>query len=98
MARLPLVDPAKTTDSVREVLEAVPVPLNIFRMMAHAETCFRPQMRLGASILGHQKLDPRLRELAILEIAHRSGSAYEWIQHVPIDRGQRRPDRRSRAR
>jgi alkylhydroperoxidase family enzyme len=84
MARLPLVDPARATDSVREVLEAVPVPLNIFRMMAHAETCFRPLMRLGAAILGRQKLDPRLRELAILEIAHRSGSAYEWTQHVPI--------------
>jgi alkylhydroperoxidase family enzyme len=84
MARLPLVDPAQATDSVREVFEAVPVLLNIFRMMAHAETCFRPLMRLGASILGHQKLDPRLRELAILEIAHRSGSAYEWTQHVPI--------------
>jgi alkylhydroperoxidase family enzyme len=84
MSRLPLIDPANAADPVREVLEAVPVPLNIFRMVAHAETSFRPWMRLGASILGHQKLDPRLRELAILEIAHRSGSAYEWTQHVPI--------------
>jgi alkylhydroperoxidase family enzyme len=86
MARLPLVDPANTADAVRDALEALPVPLNIFRMVAHAETSFRPWMRLGASILGHQKLDPRLRELSILEIARRSGSAYEWTQHVPIGR------------
>ena len=86
MARLPLVDAATAPDPVREALERVPVQLNIFRMMAHAETCFRPLMRLGAAILGRQKLDPRLRELAILDIAQRSGSDYEWTQHDPIGR------------
>jgi alkylhydroperoxidase family enzyme len=86
MARLPLVDAATAPDPVREALEGVPVQLNIFRMMAHAETCFRPLMRLGAAILGRQKLDSRLRELAILAIARHSGSDYEWTQHDPIGR------------
>ena len=84
MARLPLVELADAPAPVREALEALPVQLNVFRMMAHAETCFRPLMRLGGAILSQQKLDARLRELIILEVAARSGSRYEWIQHVPI--------------
>ena len=84
MARLPYVDPATAPPKVREVLERLPVQLNIFRMMAHAETNFRPLLRLGASILGEQKLDARLRELAILRVAKLSPARYEWVQHVPI--------------
>jgi alkylhydroperoxidase family enzyme len=84
MARLPYVDPATATETVRETFEALPVQLNVFRMMAHAETSFRPLLRLGTSILGQQQLDPKLREIIILHVAKLSGSRYEWTQHVPI--------------
>jgi alkylhydroperoxidase family enzyme len=84
MARLPYVDPESAPSHVREVLEGLPVKLNIFRMMAHAETNFRPLLRLGTSILAEQKLDARLRELAILRVAKLSPAEYEWVQHVPI--------------
>lgn len=84
MARLPYVDPATAPAPVRELLERLPVQLNVFKMMAHAETNFAPLMRLGASILGHQQLDGRLRELAILRVARLSAAEYEWQQHVPI--------------
>ncbi len=84
MARLPYVDPKTAPPHVRDAFERLPVQLNIFRMMAHAETNFRPLLRLGASILGDQKLSPRLRELAILQVARLSPAEYEWIQHVPI--------------
>src|SRR5215472_7161321 len=53
-------------------------------MMAHAETCFIPFTRLGGAILGRQKLDGKLRELAILLAVKIEGGEYEWIQHVPI--------------
>jgi alkylhydroperoxidase family enzyme len=84
MARLPYVDPEKAPSHVREVLERLPVKLNIFRLMAHAETNFRPLLRLGTSILAEQKLDAKLRELAILRVAKLSPAEYEWVQHVPI--------------
>jgi alkylhydroperoxidase family enzyme len=84
MARLPYVDPATAPESVRETLAELPADLNIFKLMAHAETNFRPLLRLGTSILAEQKLDARLRELAILRVAKLSGAEYEWVQHVPI--------------
>jgi alkylhydroperoxidase family enzyme len=84
MARLPYVDPANAPPKVQEALAGLAVPLNIFRMVAHAETGFRPFLRYGASILGRQQFSARLRELAILRVANLSRARYEWVQHVPI--------------
>lgn len=84
MARLPYPDPAAMPDEVRETLDALPARLNVFRMMAHAEANVRPLVALGSSILLRQRLDPRLRELAILRVARLSQAEYEWVQHVPI--------------
>lgn len=84
MARLPYVDPAAAPDKVREALEVLP-PLNVFRMVAHAETAFRPWLRFGTALLGAAELDAKLRELAILRVARLTpGADYEWVQHVPI--------------
>src|SRR4051794_16438026 len=84
MARLPYVEPAEASEPVRDALGRVP-PLNIFRMMANAETAFRPWLRWGATLLGDLELDPLLRELAILRVARLTPHAeYEWVQHVPI--------------
>lgn len=85
MARLPYRDPATLPADVRAVLAAAP-PLNIFRMLTHAETLMRGFGQLGTAILGRTALDPRLRELVILRVARRSPAAYEWQQHVPIAR------------
>jgi len=84
VARLPYVDPATAPEHVRELLERLPVKLNVFRMMANAESDFRPLVGLGTAILGRQKLSPKLRELAILRVAALSPARYEWVQHVPI--------------
>jgi 4-carboxymuconolactone decarboxylase len=84
VARLPYVDPADAPEPVRDALGRVP-PLNIFRMMANAETAFRPWLRWGAALLGELQLDPLLRELAILRVARLTPHAeYEWVQHVPL--------------
>ena len=84
MARLPYVDPADAPDDVRSALERVP-PLNIFKLVAHAETAFRPWLRFGGALLGASAVEPRLRELAILRVAQLTpGADYEWVQHVPI--------------
>jgi 4-carboxymuconolactone decarboxylase len=86
VARLPYVDPADAPEPVRDALGRVP-PLNIFRMMANAETAFRPWLRWGATLLDELELDPLLRELAILRVASLTPHAeYEWVQHVPLAR------------
>jgi alkylhydroperoxidase family enzyme len=43
-------------------------------------------MRLGGAILGQLKLDPKLRELAILLVAKRAQAEYEYVQHVELGR------------
>ena len=40
----PFVEPDQAPEPIREVLEALPVKLNIFKMMANAETSFRPSL------------------------------------------------------
>jgi 4-carboxymuconolactone decarboxylase len=83
--RIPYVDPEEAPEKIREVFERVP-PLNIFRLLAHAQTAFRPFMRFGGSVLTRLELDPVLRELAILQVARQAEAEYEWVQHVAIGR------------
>ena len=84
MPRIPLVDRESAAPHVRELLDALPVPLGIFSLMAQAETCLRPLLGLGSAILSKQELDPRVRELVILQAAQLTPGRYEWVQHVPI--------------
>jgi 4-carboxymuconolactone decarboxylase len=84
VTRLPYADPERLPPHAREALEAVP-PLGVFRMMANAESAFRPWLRWGGVLLSDLALDPLLRELAILRVARLTPHAeYEWVQHVPI--------------
>ncbi len=85
MARIPYPDPSQSPESVREALAGLP-QLNIFRMLAHAETAFRPFLRFGGAVLTELELDPKLREFAILQVAAQAGARYEWVQHVAIAR------------
>jgi alkylhydroperoxidase family enzyme len=97
MARLPYVDPATASEPVREAFERLPAQLNIFRMVANAETCFRPFLGLGTAILAQQKLDPLLREHVILRIGHLWNGRYEFHQHVPIAKAFGATDEQIRA-
>jgi alkylhydroperoxidase family enzyme len=87
MARIPRLTPESAGDEAGSVLAALPAKLNIFRVMAHADSCFVPQLQLGAAILTRQQLGHVDRELLILLVARLEGGAYEWHQHVPIARG-----------
>ncbi len=84
MARIAYPDLAKASPEVRDMLGRLPSPANIFNMMAHAETCLKPVMKLGGTLLGKLKLDPKLRELCLLHAVRLQGGDYEWEQHVPI--------------
>jgi 4-carboxymuconolactone decarboxylase len=86
VARLPYADPERLPEKARDALDAMP-PLGVFRMMAHAETAFRPWLRWGGELMSSLALDPLLRELAILRVARLTPHAeYEWVQHAPIAR------------
>lgn len=86
MARLPYPDPSQLTEETRQGLALLPVPLNIFRMLATTQTALTPTLMLGKAILVDQELAANLRELAILQVAKQAEASYEWAQHALIAR------------
>jgi alkylhydroperoxidase family enzyme len=84
MARLAYPEPEQLAIATQQVLAHLPARLNVFHMLAHAESALGPILVLGKAILGEQQLSPPLRELAILRVARLATADYEWVQHVPI--------------
>ena len=60
--------------------------LNIFRALSHSPVALRRFMKLGTYFLEEGKLDPQLRELAILRVGRVCGAPYEVAQHVALAR------------
>jgi alkylhydroperoxidase family enzyme len=60
---------------------------NLFRALANSPEALREFLNLATWIRYDCQLNPRLRELAILQVGYVSSSAYEWSHHVEI--GQR---------
>jgi alkylhydroperoxidase/carboxymuconolactone decarboxylase family protein YurZ len=84
VALIPYPADDELDERAREVLDRLPIRINLFSMLANAPAMMRPTLRLGQAILTGGELDPRLRELAILRVAAVTGTEYEWVQHVPI--------------
>jgi len=82
MPRIPLRDSADAPEPIAKVIDST--PLALLGIIAHAESAFEPWLRYSNALLRNLELDPLLRELAILQVAHLSVSPYEWVQHVPI--------------
>jgi len=57
-------------------------PLRLFRTLAVHYSLFGRMRPLGAGILGHGLLEPRVRELMILRTCARCGAEYEWGVHA----------------
>jgi len=83
--RIPLPDDADLTEEARKALESLP-PLHVFRMMANAPASLQPCLDLAGSILIGSELPARKREIAVLRVAHVTGSEYEWTQHARLGR------------
>ena len=81
-----MLEPAQAKGEASAFLERSGVMLNLFKVLAHAETSISPQMGLGAAILTRQQLPDRSRELLILLVAALAKAPYEWAQHAPIAR------------
>ncbi len=85
MARVPYPDPKSLLPETQEALAKI-APLNIFRMLAGGEGLMPAFLRLGNYILFKSKLDPILREIAIIRVGVLSKAKYEVHQHERIGR------------
>ena len=56
--------------------------LNVYRAMAHHPALLQSWIDLRAHIVTENALGPERMEVAILRIATRLGSRYEWAHHV----------------
>jgi len=84
MALLPYGDEGAASAETRQLLESARIKLNVGRMIANSNAVFKPFNQLGGALIGKAKLDPKLREIAILRTAKVTGSVYEWTQNVPM--------------
>lgn len=85
MPRIPYPDPATLAPEAKEALGKLG-PLNIFRMMAGGGELLPAFTRMGTYLLFKTKLDPVLREIAIIRVGVLSNATYEVYQHERIGR------------
>jgi alkylhydroperoxidase family enzyme len=83
MARIAPYDPESASEIQKAVMAQVP-SLKLFRLMAHAPEALVGFAMHGKAILTQTSLDPCLRELVILAVAHSVGSDYELNEHERI--------------
>ncbi len=81
MARLPYLTRADLPPEHQDVV-ARDIWLN--RVMAHSPGAARAFTDLGMFIRYRSRLDPRLRQLAIMQVGWLARSPYEWSHHVRI--------------
>lgn len=83
MARLPYLDQQDLAPEHRDLLAR---NINLVRALAHSPNALRAFHGLGEFIRFRSRLDPRLRELAILMVGYLTREPYEWSHHVEIGR------------
>jgi 4-carboxymuconolactone decarboxylase len=83
MALLPYLEDKDASPDVLKILKSGRVTLNVQRMTANAQSIFVQRSRLSNALFTQIKIDPKLREIAILRTAKDCHSVYEWTQHVP---------------
>ena len=81
MARVPYLDPNDLAEADRDLLKR---PISLHRALVNSPNAARALGGLGQFIRYGSKLDPRLRELAILQVGWLAKSPYEWSHHVKI--------------
>ena len=84
MARVPYLDQSDLPAEHKDLLAR---NINLFRAMVHSPNGARAFHGLGEFIRHTSRLDPRLRELAILQVGYLTKSVYEYTHHIKIGRG-----------
>lgn len=83
MARIPYLDRENLAPEHRDLLAR---NINLYRTLVHSPNGLRSFSGLGQYIRYGSKLDPRLRELAILQVGYLTRSKYEYSHHIKIGR------------
>src|SRR5579864_9119249 len=83
MARVPYFDRADLPPEHQDLLNR---PINLFRALVNSPGAARGWSGIGHYIRHGSKLDPRLRELAILQVGYLARSPYEYSHHIKIGR------------
>jgi AhpD family alkylhydroperoxidase len=83
MARVPYLD---RSDLLPEHQDLLARNLNLYRVLAHSPRAARSLNTLARFIRDGSRLDPRLRELAILQVSYLTRSAWCFSHHVRIGR------------
>ncbi len=86
MARIAYPDLSQLSEDVQELAARINPMLNVFRMLAHAESAYYGFMKFGNALLMKSELNPVLREIIILRVGHLSKASYEIYQHEKIAR------------
>ncbi len=81
MARVPYLE---TSDLSAENQDLLKRRINLFQALVNSPNAARAFSGLGQFIRFGSKLDPRLRELAILQVGWLARSPYEWSHHVKL--------------
>jgi alkylhydroperoxidase family enzyme len=83
MARLPYLD---KSDLLPEHQDLLARNINLYRLLAHSPRAARSLNTLARFIRDGSRLDPRLRQMAILQVGYVTHSAYEYSHHIRISR------------
>jgi alkylhydroperoxidase family enzyme len=83
MARLPYLDKSDLKPEFQDLLSR---NINLYRALVHSPHALRAFSGLGYFIRRKSVLDPRLREMAILQVGYLTRSPYEYAHHIEIGR------------
>lgn len=83
MARVPYLE---KSDLPAEHQDLLARNINLFRALVNSPNGARAFSGLGGFIRFKSKLDPRLRELAILQVGYLAKSPYEYSHHIKLGR------------
>ena len=83
MARLPYLEADQIAPEYRDLLKR---NINLHKLLVNSPGMARAFNGIGGYIRFESKLDPRLRELAILQVGWLERSEYEFTHHVKIGR------------
>jgi alkylhydroperoxidase family enzyme len=81
MARLPYLEPDDVAPEYRDMLKR---NTNLHKLLVNSPDMARAFNGIGSYIRFKSKLNPRLRELAILQVGWLEKSEYEFTHHVKI--------------